>query len=506
MVTDSAVTASTNAFTQNLSKWRSLIAVALVIMVCIPALFFNLERYPRLWFDEGYKLNAAYTLVQDGQYASYTVDGYVPFDPGTSGGPADILPAALAIKLFGTSVTVARLASVLYTLLAAVALYYMGCSIWDEKTALFCVLLVIATGPIENVSLVVMGRQSLSEATAFSLMVCGLWILTKGWGKRSLQWSILSGLVMGLGMLSKTQIAISLVPSLLTVAAWRWWQEKRQGFGYLFAPALGIIAVFLGWTLIGQLFTTPEIRQQNSTLLLDAIRTNIFTDLFGSNLDNQSLFVIAIMLFGVFTNVVRIFKTPPLKDKHWVELVLIGFCLYTSIWFTVLSVGWPRYAFSGLMIGLLLSGRSVWAFITRSDAPKWWVSAGFGFLVFAGIAVNVVNSVAYAADSDVQEAAAYIANHIPQDAVIETWEWELDMLSHHRQYHHPPQALLFEAIRQNARHRFFDLSYDPLAANPDYLIVGTFGRWTGIYDEAMLAENFTSIAQFGVYEVFQRLK
>lgn len=507
LVTDSAVSTSSTPFVESFSKRRHLFAVILLITVCIPALFFNLERYPRLWFDEGYKLNAAYTVLQDGQYASYTVNGYIPFDPGTSGGPADILPAALAIKLLGTTVTAARLTSVLYTILAALALYHIGRYLWNEQVGLLCVLLIVASGPIENVSFVLMGRQSLSEATAFSLMVTGLWILTKGWGdKPSLRWSILGGLVIGLGMLSKTQIAVSLVPAMLTVAAWRWWQSKWRGFAYLFAPAAAIIIVFLAWMLIGQLLTTPEIRQQNSTLLLDAIRTNILTDLFGSNLDNQALLVIAIMLFGVFTNVARIFRKRDVQGKQWLELLLICFCFYTAIWFATLSVGWPRYAFSGLVIGVFLVGRSLWDFITRESLPKWVMPATFGFLAFAAVAVNGINSVVYAADNDVQEVTAYIATSIPQSAVIETWEWELDMLSHHRQYHHPPQSLLFEAIRQNARHQSFDLTYNPLVANPDYLIVGTFGRWTDIYPEDVLAENFTMIAKFGVYEVFQRLK
>lgn len=478
----------------------------MLVVVCAGALLVNIDVYPRLWFDEGYKLNAAYTIAQDGLYATYTVDGYIPFDPGTSGGPADILPAALAIKLFGTTIFAARLTSILYTLLAAVSLYYIGRYLWDEKTALFCVLLVIVTVPIENVSFILMGRQSLSEATAFSLMVGGIWILCKGWHDESMGWSLLSGVVMGLGMLSKTQIAISLVPALLTVAAWRWWREgkQRRGAAYLFAPAVAIILMFLGWMRVGQLLTTPEIRQQNSALLMDAIRTNLFTNLFGSNLDNPAWLIVGIMLLGAVTNGVRIFKQSPFSNKQWVELLLICFCLYLSIWFVVFSIGWPRYAFAGLVVGVLLIWRSLWQLVQNFLKKRWVQVAVYSFLIAAALAVNITYSIMYAADADVQQAAAYVASSIPSDAVIETWEWELDMPSHHRQYHHPPQTLLFEAIRQNARKESFNITYDPLQADPDYLIVGTFGRWTGIYPEDMLAENFTPVAQFGVYEVYKR--
>ena len=80
------------------------------------------------------------------------------------------------------------------------------------------------------------------------------------------------------------------------------------------------------------------------------------------------------------------------------------------------------------------------------------------------------------------------------------------MLSGHRQFHHPEQALLFKAIRQISHHQPFNLTYDALQANPDYLVMGIFGAWTNIYSEATLKQDFTLVADFGVYSVYKRVK
>jgi hypothetical protein len=478
----------------------------LILVVTALTLFYKLEAYPRLWFDEGYKLNAAFTVAQDGIYGTYTVNGYVPFDPGTSGGPADILPTALALKLFGNSIFSARLTSVLYTLLASFSLYQIGRYLWGNFLGLFCALLTIAMPPVDQVSFILMGRQSLSEAATLSLSVFGIWILIYTWRVRSLRWSVLSGLLMGFGILSKTQLAIGLVPALLVVGTLRWTRERKNALLWL-SPWLSILVVFLLWSIISRLLTPSAIQQENSTLLMDAIKTNIFTPLLGSNLDTSAFLVIGVTLLGVVTSMWRISRSKSFADAQWIELILALFALFMTVWFAVFSVGWVRYAYGGLVIGLFLSGRFVWDILSRIF-EKWAGSQRVAILVMVCLAlgINIYAANRGAVDPDAQNAAQYISKFIPQDAIIETWEWELDMLSSHRQYHHPPQAILFEAIRQSSYHQLFHLTYNALESNPEYLIVGTFAAWTGIYDSFLKPEYFNEIATYGVYHIYKRVR
>jgi len=300
-------------------------------------------------------------------------------------------------------------------------------------------------------------------------------------------------------------MAIGLVPALFVVGIWRWLRE-RKGARYLFAPSIMVVIVFLAWMLLGRLLTPFDISQQSSILLMDAIRTNIFTNLFGKNLDSQALFVIGLMLVGTLTSVWRISQTKSIGEQQWIELILVLFTLFIMVWFAVFSIGWVRYAYAGMIVGLFLIGRFIWGLLTGILSKRNHLSMGLvGVVAIVAVGINfyVISNGVVAPDA--QKTAEYIATAIPKDAVIETWEWELDMLSEHRQFHHPQQALLFEAIRQNSHHMNFNLTYNALQANPDYLIVGTFSTWTRIYPNWMLKYFFTPVATFGVYTVYKRV-
>ncbi len=71
--------------------------------------------------------------------------------------------------------------------------------------------------------------------------------------------------------------------------------------------------------------------------------------------------------------------------------------------------------------------------------------------------------------------------------------------------HHPHQRYLFEAIRQFSHtETAFDLHYDGLQADPDYLIIGSFAEWTDIYPYEMVEQHFEELAQFGIYTIYKR--
>jgi hypothetical protein len=142
--------------------------------------------------------------------------------------------------------------------------------------------------------------------------------------------------------------------------------------------------------------------------------------------------------------------------------------------------------------------------------PPRLYPALIGAACLFGIASNVVPALTdnprYSTE-ETQQVADYIDAHIPADAVIETWEWEIDALSQHWEFHHPNQHYLFQAIRQSAyEEQVFDLDYDILQSDPDYLITGSFSDWTGLYSQADIQANFTPVASFGLYIVYERIR
>ena len=105
-------------------------------------------------------------------------------------------------------------------------------------------------------------------------------------------------------------------------------------------------------------------------------------------------------------------------------------------------------------------------------------------------------------DDSAQQIAAFLDANVPRDAIVETWEPELGVLTDHR-YHYPPIALLDTAVR----HQWLGgpaLVYDGLSDAPAYVVVGGFGGYTGVYAPDALARDYVEQQRVGSYVVFKR--
>lgn len=492
---------------------KTLLSYALLLLVGTFILSFRLNTYPAVWFDEGYKLNAVRTLSETTVYGTYTVKGYIPFDPGISSGPVDLIPIAVVFRLFGAGVLQARLVSIVFTLIAILAFYHLTRLLQGERAALPITCIAIAVPALGSTGFLLIGRQILGEPAALACTLVGLWLWFRSW--KTGQWwlTIAAGVVIGLGMLSKTQVAIALFPAVLATAFFRW-LKYRQHFLKLMTPPFLILAIFGLWMLIGALNTPADIRQENSILLMAAIQTNLLTPLPGREVQNAFWIIVSIMGVAAsasFASAFRGAKSERLNAvEQWSELSIGLFLTSYIVWFAFLSIGWPRYAYVGLIVALIPIGKLFWniaRFVSHRLElnPQRAYPAFIGGLCLLAIATNLYPAFKTDASNGVQQVADYIDANIPIDAVIETWEWEIDALSDHWQFHHPNQRYLFQAIRQFAYEQgVFDLDYNILEADPDYLITGGFSTWTGLYPAADIEANFTPLTTFGPYTIYER--
>jgi 4-amino-4-deoxy-L-arabinose transferase-like glycosyltransferase len=495
---------------------KKLLPLLLLIFISIPGLVLGLDTYPPIWFDEGYKLNAARTLTYRSIYGTYTTAGYVAFDPGISSGPADVLPTALVFKLVGVGVAEARIVSVFFTLLAVCCLYSISSFLYERRAALFITMFSLASPAIQGINFLMIGRQILGEPAALALTALGLWLWFRSWESKAWFTALLAGLTLGLGLLSKSQVGIALLPSLTLIAIGRGLRE-RSHLPLMATPIIVSMSVLLGWMLIGRLGTSAAIRTENSAMLLDAIRSNLLTGLYGRTLSKSAFIIVLIMGLGTVASVKswRVF-VPSGKvatNSEWAEATVSLFVLFSALWFTFLSVGWPRYAYAGLVFSLLLIGKLVWntlksilhlvgASLPRLERIAYEVTiAGLALIV---IVVNIYPILQSKQDYQAQQMADYISSEVEKDAIVESWEWELDALSSHWEYHHPHQRYLFLAIRQFSHERKpFNLNYDVLESKPDYLVTGPFSNWTGIYETDDIKDNFIKLEEIGAYTIYQ---
>jgi 4-amino-4-deoxy-L-arabinose transferase-like glycosyltransferase len=503
-------------------KDNSLAAIVLILILMLPFLTLCLDTFPPLWYDEGFRTNAARTLAERGMFGTYSADGFHPFDPATTSGPLDIASVALSFRLLGIGVTQARLAILPYTVVALFSLYGVSVYIYGRKAALFSIVMLLAVPAFQDVGLVLLSRQVMGEVPALALIVLGLWLWFRSWkAERGLWLSALAGGIMGLGLLSKTQTAIALLPALFLIAAGRSLRD-RSYILKLFAPIITIVGVMAIWKLFELLATPAPIWRENNLELAEALQTLLLTNLFGRSLTRGGMFIIAIMIAGVIASGWRLVRVPHAMrfktNEQWAEAVLALFVLFSALWFAFLSIGWTRYAFMGWVIGLLLIGKLGWDLLgqlcrwleLRLHKPgieQYGNLAALVCLVIIVVFTNGYPLIRGQGDNTAQQVANYIRAEIPPEAVIESWEWELDALSSHWNFHHPDIRYQFLADRQRFHEQKpFDLNYDTLQADPDYLITGPFSDWTTVYNAQVVNANFTKLAEIGLYRIYGRIR
>ena len=108
-------------------------------------------------------------------------------------------------------------------------------------------------------------------------------------------------------------------------------------------------------------------------------------------------------------------------------------------------------------------------------------------------------------DTQVQEVAIFLNEATPAGAMIETFDSELFLLLN-RPFHYPPAQVNVELIRRQWHEGSPSMGYDPLMADPDYVVVGRFGRWLGVYAPLVEAGQVRLIKQIGRYDVYERVR
>ncbi|MCX7841018.1 MAG: hypothetical protein N2559_16400, partial [Anaerolineae bacterium] len=92
----------------------------------------------------------------------------------------------------------------------------------------------------------------------------------------------------------------------------------------------------------------------------------------------------------------------------------------------------------------------------------------------------------------------------PSNALIETYDVELFFFLN-RRYHYPPDQTHVDLIRRTLDPSI-QIAYDPMKADPDYLIVGEFSAGWHVYDAVLTPTLFRLILTKGHYQIYQRVR
>jgi 4-amino-4-deoxy-L-arabinose transferase-like glycosyltransferase len=427
----------------------------------------------------------------------------------------------ISFRLFGVGVLQGRLPVMLYTLGCLGLLYAVGRQLYGKVVAglSLCVALFASV----NLHPVFIGRQAIAEMPMLFFLFCGLalWQPALAGSRKSLAGA---ALCWGLSITIKQHPLPFIVVMLLSSGALALFQKQRLLRTTLIA-LLGTLAAYaLFYNLDKSLSAGLPVYGEPVQFLYS---TSVFVP--DPAVRSETLTRTLTLGFPVIISLgyiaYRIFRSSREGDRSPVLYARLGhFFLVASWlgWYTFLSVGWAKYYFPIGFLGTLSVAVTLADFShnlnirymaqslggslrhLRPSRQAFQVFLAIVFLLDGGAFTFflVQHSLTSASDS-VYQVQAYVHQNTPANAVIETYESELLFLLD-RPCHFPPDHLQMLLNRRSIYGIPAEIPYNPLEADPDYLIIGPLGRTWQLYDPLLESGEFSQIFAAPGYQVFLR--
>jgi hypothetical protein len=505
--------------------FRTLPLIELGFFATFAALLFgNLGRIA-VWWDEGWTTLVARSLVERGHYGRL-LEG-APAPPGLESSAAMVGLVAASFKLLGVGVWEARLPIALLALAAVALLFVLARLSYGRGVARAALFVVLLLPVIPSLHILPLSGQVMAELPMLCFLLAGYTCLYGALTGRT--WLLAAAaLVWGLAFSLKAQYlpfwAVSLAaPALLLVR-----RQPRVALVLMLGLAGGMAARRLllqpleGWLLTGRTLPSTPIVGLFEALALSP-----------GQLDNRVGTLVASLTY-MLPAVLGCGYAAWCAWGKWRRGASVGprevtrLCLLALVgawwgWYLIFSIGWTRYilpafflssVFQAALLDRLTRGFDVRGTIRlaaravrRPDAA----SVGALVLVLAVTAYSagtvMFMTLYYRAQSNAPfySVATYLNQQTRPDALVETYDAELFLLLD-RPYHYPPDQLNAELIRRDGLRQDIPIRYDPLAADPDYLVIGEFGRRSRLYGGALEGGHFRPVLHAGGYEVYERVR
>ena len=500
--------------------------LGLLLLLLLLALIlgtYHLEYYPMTWFDEGWWLQVPRNLVQYGQYATRSSEGFRSYDTVVGASPAFYLPIALAFKIGGIGLAQARLVMVAYFLLTCLLLYAVARELYGWRVALVALALFILVKPDDGfTSALLLGRQVMAEVPALCFLMAGTLAWLRSFKGRTSLLLGLSGLFWGLAVTTKSQLLLGVLPMLAVLAALDGLYYRQRRYQHYVIPFIGVLVVMgLQYAFILAV-NGPDAFSRYLTEFAEASGPQVRVLLSPVAMQTGLKFFlrsgyVVWLLPALLSAILGCVSRKAENIRSCLPWVFVSGWL---AWFLVASVGWARYAFPALAVSYMLVARLLddlaeWSAFSLSQirhAIRTWDWASVVrpvsmMLLLVMLLLNssrdVIKGIFSAPDSSPQQFAAYVQAHVGKDDLIETWEWGIAFLVGDHAFHHPPTSLLNALIAHENLGTPYDASaYDFQQYAPKYIIVGPFAEWTGLYPSAFL-EKCTLVVSIGQYSLFK---
>lgn len=493
---------------------QALAGLSGVLLLALLGIY-NQPYYPSAWLDEGFALQGPINLVRYGQYAMKSSEGFRVLDqPLIANGPGVTLPISGAFALFGVGLLQARLVAVGYLVLTGIVFFVLARRLFGTPAAITSSFLLLAF-PQEG--LLWFGRFAVGNVPALAYFLIGylFWLNLlerDGWG-----YALGAGFMFGLSLVTKGQYGL-IIPAVLIVAFADAVYYKTIGLKKIILVLLTAVGCLAIWYMVQWMVVGPENFGQHLEAVRSSSRVTVFAfsamriprNLWYLIYSGLFLFVVPGLLYAAWSCRKRT------RDSYR-QLLLVVFVVIWLAWYVFASIGWPRYAFAPYAVGLLFAGKLVVDTILflRGDNSvpfnagqyRPYIRAGALLFVVAVLIgggwglIQQVSRILAQPDRSPQQFADYLEDHVSQQAVVESFDWQFDVLAD-LSYHHPPNAWVDDRTAVIRWGEDPKVSYDPFVYQPDYLIDGGWSKWAGIYTPYLADGCCTLVFSNGEYDLY----
>ncbi len=500
-------------------------------IVCLGGLLFlagsiHLESFPPLWWDEGWTLTVARNWVERGHYGRLLAGEPIP--SGLEAAFPVTALVGLSFHLLGVGVWQGRMIGLVFMVGALGMMYYLALRLYGHRVAIITLGVILLMSPHSATHPLYMGRQVLAEIPAVFYLLAGyafFWLALNRWG------GFLPAAVVlwGLGIVSKMTVlpfwGISLsLPLAVTLTRRKWNLASLFGAGLL-GSLMAAWMLEQGGHLLLQGHRVPTISLQGA-YEVTAIVLGGFNRLFALQTILQfALPTLIALCFATGKLIQRERRAALTSEVELMRLTLLGLSASWFAWYALLSIAWPRYLLppmllSSLFVAVLLNDLtdsfhlpSLKATFIEAVKNRRFNQKIGGFLlamILISIALpptlkSLYRLYSVRGDTSATETANFLNSQTPAHALVETYESELHFLLQ-RRVQYPPDQVHVELNRRTFLGQNITLGYDPLAADPDYLVIGLQGWMWQLYDPVVASGAFQLIKRIGWYQVYERAR
>lgn len=493
---------------RRLSSIDAWLAPAICVVFAALGLL-SLEAGPPLWFDEGWIVTVARDWAETGYYGEFLLGQPHSASMMNVGFPA-VLPIGASFSLFGVGIWQARLPSLLFTAASLYLIFYITSRLSTRRAGYLAILGLICTSTAFHPF--IWGRQALGESAAVFLFLAGfaLFLLrpqgsTVAVGCAALAW--------GGACITKVQFLPFLSAAFVGVLVLAFFAKNKDA-AKLIAVALAGTWLFyflllrIQESLIGQEMLRQQGLYSSSALVpqLSARGQALVIALTYALPSVLSLYIAS----RAFLGSVSVY----LSRERVARLAILAFAVSWLLWYLLLSVAWARYLYPLVFVSSIFLGEFLCELLFGSEAnasgfrvPRLARALLAGGLVI-GLGVQTVRglhaSLSYGNQS-LLEVVHFLESQ-PEAKVVESYDLEVLFFLPREMRHHPPDFVQLQLNRRTFLREPVEISYRPMAADPDLLVVGHQSRIWGLYKETVKSGKFRLARRIGVYEVYQRIR